>query len=57
MSGLLDGEVDCPLPKRAVIIMKYLSGLSVLSAPMSQKLSEMAMQGFSESTCCVEEML
>jgi len=29
----LEGEVDCPFPKRAVIIMKYFSGLKTFSSP------------------------
>lgn len=35
-----DGDMDWPLPKSAVMIMKYLAGLRVLSSPMSHSLSE-----------------
>ena len=37
----MDGEMDSPLPKRAVMIMKYFAGLRVLSSPISHSLSEM----------------
>ena len=39
----LEGEVDWPLPKRAVIIMKYFLGVRALSSPMSHSLSAIAM--------------
>jgi hypothetical protein len=38
----LDGEMDWPLPKRAVMMMKYFFGLRVLSSPMSHSLSAIA---------------
>lgn len=38
----LEGEVDWPFPKRAVIIMKYFEGLRALSEPMSHSLSAIA---------------
>lgn len=38
----LDGEVDSPLPKRAVMIMKYFWGFNTWSSPMSHSLSEIA---------------
>jgi hypothetical protein len=40
MVGEFDGEVDWPLPKRAVMIMKYFLGFNVLSSPMSHSLSD-----------------
>ena len=39
----LEGEVDWPLPKRAVMIMKYFLGLRALSSPMSHSLLAIAM--------------
>lgn len=38
----LEGEVDWPLPKSAVIMMKYFLGLSAFSSPMSHSLSAIA---------------
>jgi hypothetical protein len=43
MMSELEGEVDWPLPKRAVMIMKYFLGLRALSSPMSHSLSAIAM--------------
>jgi hypothetical protein len=37
-----EGEVDWPLPKRAVITMKYLEGFKTWSSPMSHSLSAIA---------------
>lgn len=37
-----EGEVDWPLPKRAVIIMKYFLGFRTWSSPMSHSLSAIA---------------
>lgn len=39
----LEGEVDWPLPKRAVMIVKYFEGLRALSEPMSHSLSAITM--------------
>jgi hypothetical protein len=39
----LEGEVDCPFPNKAVMIMKYFFGLKVLSSPMSHSLSAIAL--------------
>lgn len=36
----LDGEIDCPLPNKAVITMKYLAGFRALSDPINHSLSE-----------------
>ena len=38
----LEGEVDCPLPNSAVMMMKYFFGFRVLSSPMSHSLSAIA---------------
>lgn len=35
-----EGDDDCPFPKSAGTMMKYFSGLSVLSVPISQTLSD-----------------
>ena len=37
-----EGEVDCPFPKRAVIMMKYFLGFKTWSSPISHSLSAMA---------------
>lgn len=49
-SDLFDGELDSPLPKSAVMIMKYFFGLRVLSSPMSQTLSDISV-GLPISSC------
>ena len=38
-----DGEVDWPLPNKAVMIMKYFFGFRVCSSPTSHSLSAMAL--------------
>lgn len=38
----LDGEVDWPLPKSAVMMMKYFLGSRTRSSPMSHSLSAIA---------------
>jgi hypothetical protein len=42
--GWFEGDEDCPLPNSAVMMMKYFFGLRVLSSPINQKLSAMAVQ-------------
>lgn len=37
-----EGDMDCPFPKRAVMMMKYLLGFNVLSLPISHSLSEIS---------------
>lgn len=37
-----EGEMDCPFPKSAVMMMKYLLGFKVLSFPINHSLSEMS---------------
>ena len=38
----LEGDVDCPFPNNAVMMMKYFVGFKTLSSPMSHSLSAMA---------------